>query len=167
MCLGLWTPWTVACQATLAMEFSRQEYWSRLPRPPPQALSDPGIKPMSLVSPTLVGGFFITSATLYRNETRASPCPQELIVFVGKTDFYNSVWNTLCKNKPRKNWEHFEVKKGFTGWRECDPKMRCGWERRVMGVRRGGGNGKCSSHGDGTLIRKAWGQQGLGFFEKL
>ena len=30
-CLTLWTPWTVACQALLFMEFSRQEYWNRLP----------------------------------------------------------------------------------------------------------------------------------------
>ena len=29
------TPWTVACQAPLSMEFSRQEYWSRLPFPTP------------------------------------------------------------------------------------------------------------------------------------
>ena len=29
-CLTLATPWTVACQAPLPMEFSRQEYWSRL-----------------------------------------------------------------------------------------------------------------------------------------
>ena len=42
------------------MEFSRQEYWSGLPFPTPGALSDPGIKPKSLVSPALAGGFFIT-----------------------------------------------------------------------------------------------------------
>ena len=30
-CLTLGTPWTVACQAPLSMEFSRQEYWSGLP----------------------------------------------------------------------------------------------------------------------------------------
>ena len=30
------TPWTVACQAVLSMEFSRQEYWSGLPLPSPQ-----------------------------------------------------------------------------------------------------------------------------------
>ena len=29
------TPWTVACQALLSMGFSRQEYWSGLPSPPP------------------------------------------------------------------------------------------------------------------------------------
>ena len=37
------TPWTVACQAPLSMEFSRQEYWSRLPFPSPGDLSHPGL----------------------------------------------------------------------------------------------------------------------------
>ena len=44
------TPWTVAHQAPLSMEFSRQEYWSGLPFPSPKDLPDPGIKPRS---PTL------------------------------------------------------------------------------------------------------------------
>ena len=41
------TPWTVTCQAPLFRGFSRQEYWSGLPFPPPGDLSDPGIEPMS------------------------------------------------------------------------------------------------------------------------
>ena len=51
------TPWTVACQAPLSMEFSRQEFWSQLPSPSPGDLPDPGIK---LTSPALAGGFFTT-----------------------------------------------------------------------------------------------------------
>ena len=39
------TPWTVACQAPLSVVFSRQEYWSGLPFPPPGDLPDPGIEP--------------------------------------------------------------------------------------------------------------------------
>ena len=39
------TPWTAARQAPLSMGFSRQEYWSGLPRPPPGDLPDPGIEP--------------------------------------------------------------------------------------------------------------------------
>ena len=50
--------WTVACQAPLSMGFSKQEYWSRFPFPTPGDLPNPGIKRMSLVSPTLAGGFF-------------------------------------------------------------------------------------------------------------
>ena len=47
------TLWTIACQAPLSIGFSKQEYWSRLPRPPPGDLPDPGIEPMSLVVPAL------------------------------------------------------------------------------------------------------------------
>ena len=45
------------------MGFSRQEYWSGLPCPPPGDLPDLGIEPTSLKSPALAHGFFITSAT--------------------------------------------------------------------------------------------------------
>ena len=45
------TLWTVARQAPLSMEFSRQEHWSGLPFPFPRDLPDPGIEPMSLMSP--------------------------------------------------------------------------------------------------------------------
>ena len=56
-------PWSIACQASLSMGFSRQEYWSWLPWPPPGDLPNPGIEPSSLRSPVLAGRFFITSAT--------------------------------------------------------------------------------------------------------
>ena len=46
-CPTLVIPWTVACQAPLSMGFSRQEYWSGLPFPSPEDLSDPEIKPRS------------------------------------------------------------------------------------------------------------------------
>ena len=49
------TPWTVAHQAPLSMGFSRQEYWSGLPFPPPGDLLDPEIEPRSPVSHALVG----------------------------------------------------------------------------------------------------------------
>ena len=57
------TLWTVAREASLALGFSRQEYWSGLPCPPPGDLPDPGIKPISPMPPALAGGFFTTSAT--------------------------------------------------------------------------------------------------------
>ena len=47
------TLWAVAHQASLSMGFSRQEYLSGLPCPPPGDLPDPGIEPASLVSPAL------------------------------------------------------------------------------------------------------------------
>ena len=51
------TPWTVAHQSPLSMGFSRQEYWSGLPFPPPGDLPDLGVEP---TSPALAGGFFNT-----------------------------------------------------------------------------------------------------------
>ena len=50
-------PWTVACQAPLSMEFSRQEYWSGLPFHPPGDLPDPWIEPVSPVVPALQADF--------------------------------------------------------------------------------------------------------------
>ena len=72
----LWTPWTVAHQALLSMGFSRQEYWSELPCPPPGDLPDPGIKPTSLKSPTSAGRFFTASAT-----SEAPKCPVFAVIF--------------------------------------------------------------------------------------
>ena len=84
------TPWTIACQARLSMEFSRPEYWSGLPFPSPgdlpnpgiepkspafqvdwsgllfprpENLPDSGIKPLCLMSPTLAGRLFTTNTT--------------------------------------------------------------------------------------------------------
>ena len=55
--------WSVACQAPLSMEFSKQEYWSGLPHPSPGDLPDPGMDSTSRMSPTMADGFFTTNAT--------------------------------------------------------------------------------------------------------
>ena len=47
------TLWTVAHQASLSLGFSRQEYWNRLPCPPPGDLPDPGVEPVTPMSPAL------------------------------------------------------------------------------------------------------------------
>ena len=54
------TPWPIACQAPLSMEFSRQEYWSGLPFPTPGNLPDRGVEPVSPASPALAGKFSTT-----------------------------------------------------------------------------------------------------------
>ena len=51
----------IACQAPLSMEFSRQEYWKRLPFPTPGDLPYPRIKPVSPAFPALAGRFFTTA----------------------------------------------------------------------------------------------------------
>ena len=57
-------PWTIAQQASLSVGFSRREYWSGAPFPPPGDLSDPGVEPTSLMSPAFAGRFLTSSATL-------------------------------------------------------------------------------------------------------
>ena len=52
------TPWAVAYQAPLSMEFPRQEYWSGLPFPSPEDRPNPGIKSES---PALASGVFTTT----------------------------------------------------------------------------------------------------------
>ena len=61
-----------AHQAPLSMGCSKQGYWSGLPCPPPGDLPDPGIKPTSLTSPALAGGFFTTSTTWGEGECRVA-----------------------------------------------------------------------------------------------
>ena len=55
------TPWTVACQGPLSMEFSRQKYWCGLPLSTLDYLPSPGIEPTSLAPPALAGRFFSTA----------------------------------------------------------------------------------------------------------
>ena len=52
------------CHAPLSMGFFRQNYWSGLPCPTPEDFPDPGIELVSLMSPALTGGFFITWTNL-------------------------------------------------------------------------------------------------------
>ena len=62
-CPPLCDPMDCSPQAPLFMGFSRQEYCSGLPHPPPRDLSDLGIEASSLMSPALAGRFFTTSAS--------------------------------------------------------------------------------------------------------
>ena len=71
-CPTLGTPWTVAHQAPLSIEFSRQEYWSRLPLPSPGDLSYPGIEPGS---PALQADFLPT-------ELRGKPLLKHYLVLL-------------------------------------------------------------------------------------
>ena len=86
--LTLSDPMDCSLPAPLSMEFSRQEYWSGLPCPLLGDLPNPGIKPTSLMSPALAGGFFTTSATW---EALTQP-----YFFVFPVVGYNS-WHILCQ----------------------------------------------------------------------
>ena len=90
------TPWTVAHQARLSMEFSRQEYWSGLPFPMPGDLPDPGIEPVSLVSPAPAGGFFTTTVTW------KVLCPQTRLKRLDKKTLNWKTWHTISAfERPR------------------------------------------------------------------
>ena len=78
------TLWTVALQAPLSMGFSRQEYWSGLTCPPLGDISSPGIEPVSLTSPALVGGFFATSDTWKTQRKYKTKLYQNYLNFVLK-----------------------------------------------------------------------------------
>ena len=70
------TLWTVAHQDPLSTGFSRQEYWSGLPCPPPGDLLKPGIEPTSFTSPALASGFFTASTTWEAHNITYSPRPR-------------------------------------------------------------------------------------------
>ena len=67
------TPWTVACQSSLSLGFSGQEYRGGLPFLPPGDLPNPGIKPISLASPALqVNSLLLDHWGIY--DLRLNPC---------------------------------------------------------------------------------------------
>ena len=76
---------TVACQAPLSMGFSRQEYWSELPYPPPGDLPNPGIKATSLMFSALPGGFLPGAPP-------EKPCPRNSLVQFSSVQFLSRVW---------------------------------------------------------------------------
>ena len=88
---------TVAHQAPLSMGFSRQEYWSGLPCPPPGDLPDPGIEPTSLTSPALAGRFFTTSATWEAPKCIRKP----LLNKTFKLHLYEKNLNVLGSSPPK------------------------------------------------------------------
>ena len=74
------TSWIIVHQAPLSMEFSRQEYWSGMPFPPPGDLPNAGTEPLPLKSPALAGRLFTSRtnwATIYITATAKSlqSCP--------------------------------------------------------------------------------------------
>ena len=77
------TPGTIAWKFPLSMWFPRQERWHGLPFPSPEDLPDPGMEPVSLMSPALAGRFF-TSTTW---EAREAPyCIQYFMKAGGEGD---------------------------------------------------------------------------------
>ena len=98
---------------TLSMGFSRQEYWSGLPCPPPGALPDPGIEPASHTSPELAGGFFTTSATweaLTLAESLSKLSRVQTLVNPGQEKVSKMAWKvspgTIEPKFSKQRWRH-------------------------------------------------------------
>ena len=86
------TPWTVAHEAPLSMEFSRLECRSGLPFPPPGDLPNPEIEPLSLMSPALTGGFFTTSHTWKATKPSKRPEKTAWVCLRGRDESRKKVW---------------------------------------------------------------------------
>ena len=96
------TLWTVAFQAPLSMGFSRQEYWSGLPCPPPGDPPNPGIETMSLMSAALAGGFLTTSATWEAPVvSRPLHMSQEMSVWPGIEIFHHQGISDVPGQRPK------------------------------------------------------------------
>ena len=116
------TPWTVAHQAPLSMGFSRQEYWSGLPFPSPEDIPDPGIKPVSLISPVSAEGSFTTSTTwklLSGPEKWSLPTKAKHRHWIycngqGKSDMKRKTKQrrSLCRNKNRFKNQYMCISQG-------------------------------------------------------
>ena len=74
------TLWTVVGQAPPSMGFSRRDYRSGLPCPPPRNIPNPGIKLQSLISPALAGGFF-TISTIWEVLSKCTPHTKRIVHF--------------------------------------------------------------------------------------
>ena len=94
---------TLACQAPLSMGFSRQEYWSELPCPPPGDFPDSGIEPVSLTSPALAGGFFTTEPLGKPSTTLAFHIP---CLSSGMLRGHGSVLEQRCWDKEMLRADH-------------------------------------------------------------
>ena len=79
-------PWTEACQAPRSMRFSRKEYWSELPFPPPRDLPNHGTEPTS----SALAGRFFTS------EPSAKPLSQLEKDFISQGFFFSWTCAQLC-----------------------------------------------------------------------
>ena len=101
------TPWAVACQASLFMKFSRQEFWCGLPFPPPGDIPDPGIEPPQISY--IAGRFFTVWGTTEAYELQQILSSEYQLFYLrdgdnDSTDFKLPVW----EQSTRMHTEHLE-----------------------------------------------------------
>ena len=115
--------WTVVCQASLSVEFSRQDYWSWLPFPFPGDLPSPGSEP---ASPALAGRIFTTEPqgcpdSIYQCSILSGLCrnPETLFFLFQRAKVKaNSLEKTLMlgkvEGKRRRGWQRMRWLDGVT-----------------------------------------------------
>ena len=112
-------PRTVACQASLSVEFSRQEYWSGLPCPTPGNLPDPRIEPRSFKSPALAGVFCTTTATWEMQWDVRPPHNSPATNHLPSPSFPWTPWGwgvmKACRKGVARDWISLE-KKRYLSW---------------------------------------------------
>ena len=102
------TPWPVAHQASLSVEFSRQEYWSGLPFPSPGNLPNSGIKPGSPALQANSLPFSIRDLYLENIKNSDNSIIKRQIIFKWVKDLnrHFSKKNIQMTNKLMKNVQH-------------------------------------------------------------
>ena len=92
------TPWTVACQAPLSVGFSRQEYWSRLPFPPPWLLLTQEEFSSPFSSPRCSRGFhnFTLDWKFLRNSI-IQFIQTDSVIFSPSLCFWLRSWTSYCQ----------------------------------------------------------------------
>ena len=109
---------TVACQASLSMGFSLQEYLSKVRLPSPQYLLDPGIKPMALAFYALAGRFFTA-------KTPGKPKKLVTVFKISTNSFCNSrgLWAN-CWRAPDKSFLSLKRASQVVQWYRSSLKCR-------------------------------------------
>ena len=97
------TPWTVPHRAPLSMGFSWQEYWSRLPFPPPGDRPHPGNEPTSPLPPALAGRFF-TTAPPRKSVIQSIPFVSEL-----HSPHQLHIWVVVGPYYHQQQWHHLRT----------------------------------------------------------
>ena len=92
-------PWTEAHQVLLSMGFSRQEYWNRLPFPPPGCLPDPGMEPTSPVAPALQADSLSLS-----HWGSPDPAPLMYLSYTPQLPWWLSDEEPAARQEPQETW---------------------------------------------------------------
>ena len=97
------TPWTVARREPLSMRFSRQEYWSGVPCPPPGDLSEPATEPMS---PALQVDSLLLS---HQGSPKHLILVRRMEIFLRRLCMHAELCPTLCKSMDcrQEYWSRF------------------------------------------------------------